>query len=114
LQPLIQEPPEPVRAEEPGQEQFSTETLADLYAQQGLTDKAVGMYRQILQEDPDNEAVKLKMKALGFSAFKEQDSGPDVISTDPTRAGTSPTIDSEQALNALEAMLDNVERIKKT
>jgi tetratricopeptide (TPR) repeat protein len=43
---------------------ISTETLADLYAQQGLTDKALEIYRQILQERPGDEIVELKISAL--------------------------------------------------
>ena len=43
---------------------ISTETLADLYAQQGLTDKALEIYRQILQERPENEIIGLKIMAL--------------------------------------------------
>jgi hypothetical protein len=43
---------------------ISTETLADLYAQQGLTDKALEIYRQILQERPEDEVIGLKIMAL--------------------------------------------------
>lgn len=43
---------------------ISTETLADLYAQQGLTDKALEIYRQLLQERPGDEVVGLKIMAL--------------------------------------------------
>jgi tetratricopeptide (TPR) repeat protein len=43
---------------------ISTETLADLYAQQGLTDKALEIYRQILQEKPGDEVIGLKIMAL--------------------------------------------------
>ncbi|MDF1536630.1 MAG: tetratricopeptide repeat protein [bacterium] len=43
---------------------ISTETLADLYAQQGLTDKALEIYRQILQERPGDEVIELKISAL--------------------------------------------------
>jgi tetratricopeptide (TPR) repeat protein len=43
---------------------ISTETLADLYAQQGLTDKALEIYRQILQERPEEEVIGLKIMAL--------------------------------------------------
>lgn len=56
---------------------ISTETLADLYAQQGLTDKALEIYRQILLEKPEDEVIKLKISALA-EAFDEPGSQPSV------------------------------------
>jgi tetratricopeptide (TPR) repeat protein len=44
---------------------FATETLADLYASQGLTDQAASIYRQLLDEQPFNERVRGKLSAFG-------------------------------------------------
>jgi len=44
---------------------FATETLADLYASQGLTDQAASIYRQLLDEQPVNEKIRGKLSALG-------------------------------------------------
>jgi tetratricopeptide (TPR) repeat protein len=44
---------------------FATETLADLYASQGLTDQAASIYRQLIDEQPFNEKIRGKLSALG-------------------------------------------------
>ncbi|HSG06569.1 MAG TPA: tetratricopeptide repeat protein, partial [Nitrospiria bacterium] len=57
-------PPEPPSLHGAREEKFSTETMADLYAQQGLIEKAMNIYQQILDQTPDNEMVRLKLEAL--------------------------------------------------
>ncbi|MGD8352741.1 MAG: hypothetical protein PVJ01_01135, partial [Pseudomonadota bacterium] len=108
-----QPPAEPPREAETVQEQFSTETLADLYAQQGLTDKAVGMYRQILGQDPENETVRLKLDALGIKAANGPGSGQAEKPGGPPPDDVSFGTDAEDALRVLEGLLAKVERIKK-
>ena len=44
---------------------FATETLADLYASQGLTDQAASIYQKLLDEQPFNEKIRGKLSALG-------------------------------------------------
>jgi hypothetical protein len=91
---------------------ISTETLADLYAKQGLTEKAVEIYQQILLEKPDDQAVLLKLRALEESAQKKlqeeppqaaADSEPEVVSADP-----------DDPVTTLENWLRNAERMKRT
>jgi hypothetical protein len=41
-----------------------TETLARLYAAQGLYDQALTIYRQLLQQQPENQALLTKIAAL--------------------------------------------------
>jgi len=53
--------PEPPR---PADDLTNTLTMADLYAQQGLTEDARQIYDNILQRDPDNAAVRAKLGAL--------------------------------------------------
>jgi tetratricopeptide (TPR) repeat protein len=43
---------------------FLTETLAELYLQQGFRDEALAIYRQLLDRNPTNEALKSRMVAL--------------------------------------------------
>jgi hypothetical protein len=101
-------------APEPASEgQFSTETLADLYAQQGLIEKAVGMYKQILEQDPGNEAVKLKLENLAPEAQRapvapQETQSPAERQIEPPREA-----DAEDTLSILEGLLENVERIKR-
>ena len=50
-------------------EAVPTETLAFLYLSQGHEDRAVDIYRKILDADPDNEAVRIKLSSLRPGEF---------------------------------------------
>ena len=41
-----------------------TETLAELYADQGATDKAIEVYQKLIANDPDNEALTRRLTEL--------------------------------------------------
>jgi tetratricopeptide (TPR) repeat protein len=41
-----------------------TQTLAELYAGQGATDKAIEVYRKLIEYDPDNEALTTRLTEL--------------------------------------------------
>ncbi|MCE9602017.1 MAG: tetratricopeptide repeat protein [Gemmatimonadetes bacterium] len=43
---------------------FVTETMAALYVQQGLHDKAVDVYRQLIAQSPDDQGLKDRLHAL--------------------------------------------------
>ena len=43
---------------------FVTETMAELYLQQGFRDEALGVYRQLLQQSPDDEALRDRVEQL--------------------------------------------------
>ncbi|MBD1399424.1 tetratricopeptide repeat protein [Pelovirga terrestris] len=43
---------------------LASTTLADLYLVQGLTDKALGLYRQLLSRNPDNLELRRKIREL--------------------------------------------------
>jgi len=43
---------------------FVTETLAELYLQQGFRDEALAIYRQLLEGAPDDQALKDRMAAI--------------------------------------------------
>ena len=64
---------------------FATETLADLYASQGLTGQAASIYRRLLDEQPFNEKIRGKLNALGE---RRQD-----ITGAPVEPTISPPID---------------------
>ena len=43
---------------------FSSSTLAELYFRQGLVDRAVGVYRQVLEEEPGNDRARSRLAEL--------------------------------------------------
>jgi tetratricopeptide (TPR) repeat protein len=96
-----------------GDAQFSTETLADLYAQQGLVEKAANIYRRILDQAPENEAVKLKLNTL------EEQTQPlveSVLEVKPREEGQTQSPQkggNEDPLSILERFLGNAERMRR-
>jgi lipopolysaccharide biosynthesis regulator YciM len=46
---------------------FSSQTLAELYYQQGLVERAVDVYRQLVEQDPSNEKARLRLVELESS-----------------------------------------------
>jgi tetratricopeptide (TPR) repeat protein len=47
-----------------GREPFSTESLAEMYVQQGFYDRAINVYKEMLTESPDNAFIKQKLEDL--------------------------------------------------
>jgi tetratricopeptide (TPR) repeat protein len=45
-------------ASETASEEIATATLAEIYAEQGLLDRALGIYRRLLAEDPTNARIR--------------------------------------------------------
>ena len=43
---------------------LATETLADLYASQGFTDRAAAIYQRLLDEEPSRGEIRVKLTAL--------------------------------------------------
>ncbi len=59
-----QEPAPTAEAPKPEQKPAATETLAEIYLNQGFNDKALEIYRELLAKNPDNETLKKKITAL--------------------------------------------------
>jgi len=58
-------PSEPDAADADGQDrQIATVTLAEIYSIQGQTRRAIDIYRQILEQNPDDEEIKRKLAEL--------------------------------------------------
>ncbi|MDF1525571.1 MAG: tetratricopeptide repeat protein [bacterium] len=120
--PVTQLAPEPepeIRAEIPipldppsGDDQFSTETLAELYAQQGLIEKAANIYRRILDQAPENEAVKLKLETLEEQTPVIVGSVQEVKPREEGQTQSPQKGGNEDPLSMLERLLENAERIK--
>ncbi len=56
---------------EPGGEEIATATLADVYAEQGLLERALGIYRRLLGEDPGNARIREKVELLERTLTEE-------------------------------------------
>ena len=59
---------QPIDNEEENQEadELTSETLAELYLNQGFIDKAIKVYQRLLLDDPENKRISLKLQELGF------------------------------------------------
>jgi len=60
-------PPAPPRmdvAQAPEADELTSSTLAELYFNQGFTDKAIEVYRQLLQREPGNERGRTRLAEL--------------------------------------------------
>src|SRR6266545_432776 len=58
-------PPVPAEAGTDTEDVANTVTMADLYVQQGLPDKARQIYQSILQREPENDEARSKLETLG-------------------------------------------------
>jgi hypothetical protein len=68
--PPAQEAPRDPAGDGPGASPtpFSSSTLAELYFQQGLVDRAVDVYRQLVEQEPDNERARRRLGELEQAA----------------------------------------------
>jgi tetratricopeptide (TPR) repeat protein len=66
-------PAVPETPESPG---TPTTTLAELYASQGHLDQALGVYRDILAREPDNDKVRQRVEELTMLVHAQTEAGP--------------------------------------
>ena len=68
--PAPQEPPTPADSEPsaPKSKRIATMTLAEIYTTQGLTQKAIEMYRELLEQEPNNTIIRSKLSSLEQSS----------------------------------------------
>jgi hypothetical protein len=66
---------------------FDTETLANLYVNQGFYDKAAGVYRRMMQDRPDDNRLRQKLEEV-LSLQKMESSQP--APTEPAPAPEPP------------------------
>ncbi len=67
---------------------FATETLADLYASQGLTDRAAAIYQQLLDNEPFRQEIRAKLRAL---------QSPEPAAVQPETASATPAAHPSEA-----------------
>jgi hypothetical protein len=91
-----QPPPAPALPASPPSPPVASPTLAELYVNQGFVEKAVEVYRELLQRDPGNEKAAQRLAELQV-----------VAPTDPVAARRRQV---EQTIARLEGFLAAVKR----
>ena len=68
--PTPEEPPTPADSEPsaPKSKRIATMTLAEIYTTQGLTQKAIETYRELLEQEPTNTIIRSKLASLEQSS----------------------------------------------
>ncbi len=68
--PEPEEPPPPADSEPsaPKSKRIATMTLAEIYTTQGLTQKAIETYRELLEKEPNNTIIRSKLASLEQSS----------------------------------------------
>lgn len=103
---------EPVRAAEADEAPpLASSTLAELYLRQGFPDRAIEVYRQLLQREPGNERAKARIEELWALLATPS---PGVASASPPAAPpderTARRRDIERTIARLEELLATVRR----
>jgi Flp pilus assembly protein TadD len=111
--------PEPIPAPPPAAEppspaaDLSSATLAELYFNQGFTDKALDVYRQLVEREPGNERARARMaeiEALDRHLRDEEARGPQPEPGAPADPAAVRRKAIERTIARLEAMLAAVKK----
>ena len=102
--------PEDLPSDElPDAEPLVTRTMAELYARQGLTDRALGVFRQLLEVSPGDAQLRRRLEELEAEAspFDQPFAPPAVAEPSTPPAELEPEVaDHQWASGALEAHHD--------
>ena len=90
--------------------EITTNTIAELYIKQGYIDKALDIYRAILELDPSNDAARIKIDEIqkGMTA-QEAEPIPGIESGKEQGLGGG----VEHQIKSLEGWLKNIRMLKK-
>ena len=88
---------EPIAANESSSDEdaepIPTATLAEIYVKQGLNDKAVKIYQEILEQNPENESVRERLLELEGLSVQPEESA---VQVDENDASDVIAIESEE------------------
>ena len=101
--PIAAEPPAPSRAEA----DLSSSTLAELYFNQGFTDKALAVYQQLLQREPGNARARARVAEI--EGLERQLRAEEVRGPEADQDGTQdPAVARRQAIERTIARLEGL------
>jgi cytochrome c-type biogenesis protein CcmH/NrfG len=92
---------------------LSSATLAELYFNQGFTDKALDVYRQLVEREPGNERARARiteLEALERHLRAEEARGPQAEPGAPADPAAARRKAIERTIARLEAMLAAVKK----
>lgn len=87
-----------------GEEPIKTATLAEIYVRQGLFEKALNVYRQVLSRDPQNQEIR--RKALAVKKRLEEQRAQDSKKTSVEALEETPVEDTP--IRILQGWLDSI------
>ncbi len=111
LPPAVEAPVWP--GQDPSRDPLLTGTMAELYLSQGVVERALQIYRDILAVDPDNASVAARLSELESQHPAEPLLEPsadlsETVSTLPSHGSA----DQSSALAVLEGWLENIRRLR--
>jgi len=117
IEPFLADESEMAQAEDAPQPAVMTATIAELFISQGMIDKGVGVYRELLRENPDNDGYRARLQALTTSSG----AGADIVEISAETTGFSgvaesvsePITSKQDPLGVLEGWLSNIGRIRE-
>lgn len=72
----------PTHERERAGQELATSTLAEIYAQQGLLERALAIYERIAERSPDDPMIAGRIASLS-RAIRERSGPPVPVATDP-------------------------------
>jgi len=113
------------KALEPEEKEIESATLAELYAKQGLIDKAIETYQRLLQKDPETLWIKARLEQLIIKRDRQQDiqavkppeakeEKPPAAKEEAQEAKPSEPLDEEkkEKIDTLSKWLENIKKLK--
>jgi len=103
--------------EDSSQPSVMTATIAELYINQGLTDKGIEVYHELLRDNPGNAAYRGRLEELlALSRVAEAPAGVSAnvspCFTAETEAVPEPIASTKDAVGVLEGWLSNIGRLR--
>ena len=113
--PRVEPPPAPAvpPARAPEGSDLTSSTLAELYFNQGFTDKAIEVYRQLLQREPGNQRARTRLgelEALDRSLEEEEKRADTAPSGGPSDAAAARRQAIERTIARLEGLLSALKK----